>query len=589
MQSGRSFSYPPIHEPTTAPALGMRLYSPRVAAGRLSRHPVFIALALVALIIIRTFLPSSASGPPSRYFSALHSIKFVPSAFNWTSAELFFPPTTPLRSLPPGTPKTFPHVQYNFGRQGSAEKNKVAEGRRKAVKDAFVRSWSAYTKQAWLWDELEPVSGGGKNTFGGWGATLVDSLDTLWIMGLFDEFRDAAKAAAQLDWSNTTDKSANLFETTIRHLGGLLSAYDLSGTPALLEKAKELGDMLYMGFDTPNRLPGFWLNYEDARNGRQVAGTHDPSASPSSLALEFTRLAQLTGDNKYYDAIDRVRAFLARTQDESQLPGMWPVALNFQHEEVMSDNSFTLGALADSLYEYLPKMFILTGGLEPSYEQMYRKSMDVVVKHILFRPMLPDQDDILFAGNAHVRQEGVTLDPEGQHLACFVGGMFLLGGRTFGIEPHIRIGERVTRGCTWGYDAFPTGLLPELFALLPCPSLAPCDWDEAKWSKEGNTNLKKGFKHARDPRYILRPEAIESVFILYRVTGREEIRDIAWTMFQSIMSATETPLANSAIRDVTVSGPTDKMNSMEVCASPCLPSPTWLLTCACRASGPPRP
>ncbi|KAK2595840.1 hypothetical protein N8I77_013633 [Diaporthe amygdali] len=541
----------------------MRPFSPSLAAGRLSKHPVYIALALLTLLIFRTFLPSADSGPPSRYASALRNIKFKPSAFNWTSAEIFFPPTAPLAPLPTGKPKAFPHVQHNFGSQGSAQNNKIAEERRKAVKDAFVRSWSAYKKEAWLMDELEPVSGGGKNTFGGWGATLVDSLDTMWIMGLYDEFYDAAKAAAQLDWSKTSETAANMFETTIRHLGGLLSAYDLSGTPALLEKAKELGDMLYMGFDTPNRMPGFWFNFDDARNGRQLAGTHDPSASPASLALEFTRLAQLTGEDKYYDAIDRVRAFLARTQDETQLPGMWPVALNFQRQEVVGDNSFTLGALADSLYEYLPKMFILTGGLEPSYEQMYRKSMDVVIKYILFRPMLPDQDDILFAGNARVKQDSVETEPEGQHLACFVGGMFLLGGRTFGIEPHIRIGERVTRGCTWGYEAFPTGLLPELFGLLPCPSLAPCDWDEEKWSKQGNQALKKGFKHARDTRYILRPEAIESVFILYRVTGQEEIRDIAWTMFQSIMSATETPLANSAIRDVTVSGPTDKMDSME--------------------------
>lgn len=76
------------------------------------------------------------------------------------------------------------------------------------------------------------------------------------MCSLYDDFYQAAQFAAQLDWANTTETSANLFETTIRHLGGLLSAYDLSGEPALLDKAKELGDMLYMAFDTPNRLPG---------------------------------------------------------------------------------------------------------------------------------------------------------------------------------------------------------------------------------------------------------------------------------------------------------------------------------------------
>ncbi|ROV96866.1 hypothetical protein VPNG_09260 [Cytospora leucostoma] len=534
-----------------------------VTTRRHSRYPVYIALFLVTLLYFRGFAPSVDPSSPSRYPPTRQRLDFKPSSYNWSTAVDFFPPNLPFAVLPKGKPKPLPRVQHNFS---SKKNDKVTEQRRKAVKDVFSRSWDAYKREAWLWDELVPIAGGGKNTFGGWAATLVDCLDTLWMMELYDEFYLAAQAAVQLDWANTTETSANMFETTIRHLGGLLSAYDLSHEPALLRKAKELGDMLYMGFDTPNRLPGFWINFNDARNGWQVAGTADPSASPASLSLEFTRLAQLTGDDKYYDAIDHVRAFLARTQDQSQLPGMWPTLINFQYEDVRADKSFTLGALADSLYEYLPKMFILTGGLEPSYEQMYRKAMDVVINHILFRPMLPDNEDILFPGNAFVGPEGITnIDhiPEGQHLSCFVGGMFLLGGKTFGIEPHIRIGERVTRGCTWGYEAFPTGLMPEIFALIPCPSLAGCEWDAERWAKEGDQNLKKGFLHARDPRYILRPEAIESVFIQYRVTGDERLRDIAWTMFESIVNATKTPIAHSAIADVTAKGETEKLDSME--------------------------
>lgn len=54
------------------------------------------------------------------------------------------------------------------------------------------------------------------------------------------------------------------------------------------------------------------------------------------------------------------------------------------------------------------------------------------------------------------------------------------------------------------------------------------------------------------------------MFLLYRITGKEELRDIAWTMFESIIKATETGLAYSAIQDVTVTGETEKVNSMEV-------------------------
>jgi mannosyl-oligosaccharide alpha-1,2-mannosidase len=426
-----------------------------------------------------------------------------------------------------------------------------------------------------LRDELAPVSGRGKTTFGGWAATIVDALDTLWIMDLKDDFRDAAAAAAQLDWAHTSDTAANLFETTIRHLGGLLSAYDLSREPALLEKAKELGDMLYMAFDTPNRMPGFWFNFADAKKGRQVAGMNDPSASPGSLCLEFTRLSLLTGDFKYYDAVARITEFLERTQNQTRLPGLWPKLIDFRDQSVDGQGSFTLGALADSLYEYLPKMAALLGGQLPEYERMYRAAMDTAKEYMLFRPMVADDDregqKVLFAGDALVHADRVDRVPQGQHLSCFAGGMFGLGGKLFNISDHLAIGERLARGCSWAYNSFPTGLMPEIFNAVPCPSIdGPCPFDEARWKEEGGKDMPTGFKSVQDKRYILRPEAIESIFLMYRMTGKDEFRDIAWRMFQSVVKATETPLAFSAISDITVSGETHKMDSMEVRILPSL-------------------
>lgn len=94
------------------------------------------------------------------------------------------------------------------------------------------------------------------NSFSGWAATLVDTLDTLLIMGLDDEFKLALDAIGQIDFTTTTDKSINVFETTIRYMGGFLAAYDLSEGkyPILLKKAKEVGDFVYGAFDTPNRM-----------------------------------------------------------------------------------------------------------------------------------------------------------------------------------------------------------------------------------------------------------------------------------------------------------------------------------------------
>lgn len=540
-----------------------------MASGRRMRI-IFLVFIVIAGVIFfhcgsvrQAVSPSIPYNQPSSTKTAIH---FKKSSIDWASYPTYFPAQS-IAKLPTGRPKQLPQVQHQFKK---GEHDAIAAKRAAAVRDAFTRSWKDYKSRACFHDELSPLSGGYKDPYGGWAATLVDTLDTLWIMGLKDEFYHAAAAAVAIDFGNTTEgtTSINLFETTIRHLGGLLSAYDLSSERALLDKAEELGDLLYIAFDTPNRIPGFWLNFEDARAGRQLAGTHDPSASPTSLSLEFTRLAQLTGKDKYYDAIDHVSRFLERTQEESKLPGMWPAMINFRQEDVRGDNSFALGALADSLYEYLPKMYILVGGRDgaEAYKKMYRRAMEVVTEHILFRPMLPKSEDILFAGTAFVHDDGaIQLVPEGQHLHCFLGGMFALAGKMFNDPEHVSIGERLARGCAWVYNSFPTGLMPEYFSLLECPSLKPCSWDESLWDKEGNTSLAKGFRHARDPRYQLRPEAIESLFILYRITGQEDLRDMAWTMFESILAGTKAPYGHAAVKDVTVKGPTEKEDSMEVC------------------------
>ena len=518
-----------------------------------------VVAAIAVLYILIIFIPKPRE--------ELYGFQYFRSSFDWSTVPERNP-VAKLTQLPRGSPKRLPKFQHDFAsdKAPSRERLDVLESRRSEIRLAFVKSWNSYKKYAWMYDELTPVSGEGKDTFGGWAATLVDTLDTLWIMELGDEFRHAAAAAVTLDWSKTKDTSCNFFETTIRHLGGLLSAYDLSKEAALLEKAIELGDMLYTAYDTDNRMPPFYLDFDLAKEGLLVPGTHDPSAAVTSSGLEFTRLAQLTGQDKYYDAIDRVAQALEQTQNSTKLPGMWPTFLNMRNLDFSGQRSFTLGGLADSLYEYLPKMYAMVGGLEPMYEKMYRDAMDAVTKHLLFRPMTPDQDDILFTGTVYVSsQDGPELEAEGQHLGCFVGGMFALGGKIFNIPEHVKYAEKIARGCAWAYKAFPSGIMPETFTLYPCPSLEPCPWDEDQWTATGDKRFPKGFKNVMDPKYILRPEAIESIFFMYRMTGNVEYQEMAWTMFQSIRKATETKLAFSAIIDVTLpkGQKTVKKDSME--------------------------
>lgn len=107
--------------------------------------------------------------------------------------------------------------------------------RQKHVVDAFVHAWRAYRTYAWGKDELKPVSRSSREWLN-LGLTLVDSLDTMWLMGLREEFDEAQKWVEE-EMSVDNDKDVNLFETTIRVLGGLLSAFHLSGEEVFLTRA----------------------------------------------------------------------------------------------------------------------------------------------------------------------------------------------------------------------------------------------------------------------------------------------------------------------------------------------------------------
>ena len=504
---------------------------------------------------------ATSGGTTSTSPKTVDSFKYIPSTDDWSKAQVFYP-VEDMMSPPSGTPKRLPRVQAHSS--SSILADDVSAKRKQAVKAKFVKSWEAYKTHAWTKDELQPLSGKGKQSISGWSAQLVDAMDTLWIMDLKDEFRRAVKEVAIIDWSKTGDPKINLFEVTIRYLGGLLAAYELSQEPALLAKATELGDALYATFDTPNRLPSHWLYYEAARKGEQQADTSMSGAAGGSLCLEFTRLSQITGDPKYYDATERIKKFFFRVQNETKIPGLWPHDMNYR-EETADDSRFNLGAGMDSMYEYLPKMHALLGGLDPEYETMVTTALDAARDNILFRPMTPNEDDILMAGSVTINDGKATMMPEMEHLTCFVGGMYGLAGKLLSRDDYVDLGSRLTNGCVWAYNAFETNIMPENSQLVACDSIdSPCEYDSDKLDKARTKNppLPDGFVRVRDSRYMLRPEAIESVFYMWRITGDHTWRDAAWRMWEGIVRETETELAFASIEDVRVRA-SSKADSME--------------------------
>ncbi|KAH4610011.1 alpha-1,2-Mannosidase [Parastagonospora nodorum] len=551
-----------------------------------TRH---ILICTITILWIYYFLPRDEAVPfISRRFSKRDTdalarymndpshrsnITATKSSFDWLSVNFTYPPPRTPRLPAPVTKR--PRIQARF-KTDSQEAAAIQDKRRREVKRVFGKSWASYKKQAWMKDALKPISGQDVNQFSGWAATLVDTLDTLWMMGLRDEFYEAVEAVAMIDFGQSTAPAVNMFETCIRYLGGLIAAYDLSGHKVLKEKSIEVGNLLYAGFNTENGMPVDFINFEAAKTGEGLSVEGQVvSASPGTITLEFSRLSQITGDDKYYAAVSQVMDVFRQGQNETKLPGMWPMYVGMAAKDVVSGFQFTIGGNADSLYEYLPKAFALLGSADPSskkYEDMARFFMDTAMENLFFRPMIPEEEyDILISGNCDVLEDGPRLDPESEHLSCFIGGLYALGGRLFENKKYLEMGVKLARGCAYAYHSMPTGIMPERYNMAMCPGsdrLESCAWNESYFEAETlkrpeyKSHLPKGFTTAKDPRYILRPEAIESVFILWRITGDPWWRETAWDMFEAVAKATDTEYANAAVLDVTVLG-AEKEDYME--------------------------
>ncbi|KAK1829375.1 glycoside hydrolase [Podospora conica] len=258
---------------------------------------------------------------------------------HWTKPHEFYPvPSSSLLRLPTGTPKTLRKVQYPFPDPETPAAREKRLARQAKVKAEASRAWRAYRHYAWTHDEVKPVSLAPNDPFCGWAATLVDALDTLWLMNMTAEFDAGVAAVAAIDFTTTPYRvDIPVFETIIRYLGGLLGAYDVTGGKAggygvLLDKAVELAGVLMSVFDTPNRMPVLYYQWKPEYNvGPKRASTSSGVAELGSMGMEFTRLAQLTGEDRYYDAIARITDALEELQNRpggTALPGIFPQNLD---------------------------------------------------------------------------------------------------------------------------------------------------------------------------------------------------------------------------------------------------------------------
>ena len=150
---------------------------------------------------------------------------------------------------------------------------------------------------------------------------------------------------------------------------------------------------------------------------------------------------------------------------------------------------FTFGGMADSTYEYLPKQYMLLGGLVPQYRSMYEDAIEAANKYLLVRPMLPEGRDVLILGSLEVTSPGnsskdLVVKPDQEHLLCFAGGMYAIGSKIFGRKDDLDIAAKLTDGCVWSYEATTTGIMPEGFKVIPCANRDVCEWNQTRWYAE---------------------------------------------------------------------------------------------------------
>ncbi|XP_028664662.2 mannosidase, alpha, class 1B, member 1b [Erpetoichthys calabaricus] len=408
--------------------------------------------------------------------------------------------------------------------------------RQRAVTEAFRHAWGGYKEFAWGHDELKPISKSYSEWFG-LGLTLIDALDTMWILGLKEEFEDARQwVSTELSFAKNVD--VNLFESTIRILGGLLSTFHLTGDGLFLEKAKDIGSRLMPAFNTPSKIP-----YSDVNIGRGTA--HPPRwtsdstvAEVTSIQLEFRDLSRLTGDMKYQTAVDDVMKHIHSLGGKHD--GLVPMFINTNNGQFSHLGVFTLGARADSYYEYLLKQWIQGGKKESELLEDYLQAIEGVKKNLLRKS---EPKKLTFVGElAHN-----NFSPKMDHLVCFLPGTLALGAH-HGLAPdHMELAKALMETCYQMYAQTETGLSPEIvhFNLFP---------------RQGkDIEIKPADKHN-----LLRPETVESLFYLHRLTGDKKYQDWGWHIFNSFIKYTKVSSGGfTSINNVDSASNPDPRDKME--------------------------
>ncbi|MEU1618673.1 glycoside hydrolase family 47 protein [Streptomyces sp. NPDC005722] len=368
---------------------------------------------------------------------------------------------------------------------------------------AFRSAWDAYRRLAWGRDELRPLSGRGADFFAPghtFGLTIVEALDTLYLMELDEELATAVRWVKD-ELTLDQDVSVQVFETVIRMVGGLLSGHLATGDPALLDLARDLADRLMPAFSrSPTGAPYRYVNLATGA----VSGRVNFVAEIGSCVTEFGELSRLTGDRSYYAAAKEALRAVCERRSRLDLVG---TALDVE-TGVWTGTTATLNPPVDSFFEYLWHGWKLYGDQE--LHHWYTKLTAGVFRYLADRGTgrLWFRQAEMSTGRATGRLES--------ELTAFYAGLLARSGR-------VADGESYHDSWTAVLDTY--RLPPDLVAYRTL--------------------------RATDPSYPLRPEYADACLSLWLITGKELYRARAREMFRRQERYCKVANGYTVVRDVT--------------------------------------
>lgn len=397
--------------------------------------------------------------------------------------------------------------------------------KRTKIKEMMRFAWDNYKRFAWGENELRPVSkqGHSSNLFGSLkGATIVDALDTLYLMGMFEEFEAASEWVEQnLDFNMNAEIS--VFEVNIRFVGGLLSAYYLSGKEVFRRKAIELGEKLLPAFRTPTGIPWALLNLKSGvgRNWPWASGGSSILAEYGTLHLEFVHLSRLSGKPEFAEKVMNIRKVLNRL-DKPQ--GLYPNYLN-PNSGQWGQHHVSVGGLGDSFYEYLLKAWLMSDRQDEEAKKLYYDALKAIETGLIRKSG---------GGLTYIAEwKGGLLEHKMGHLTCFAGGMIGLGadGAPEDQTGHqMELAAEITRTCHESYARTTLKLGPEAFRF--------------------DGGVEAIATRQNEKYFILRPEVVETYMYMWRLTHDPKYRQWGWEAVQALEQHCRVDGGYSGVRDV---------------------------------------